>query len=194
MSKSIVNRTACLALMAALLVFLVGATSAKADSVTLTGDYPTLGTALTNSVTETVPATFTSSEFTVPPGFFLFGFTITVSATTIDIAFNGNPGGTASFVPFDGYVFNFTGAPAITGVSLDSASTLPSSEVGLGFTSNEVSVNLEDDTVGAGSSVIIDLTSAAGPPPSVPEPPSLHLLGVGLLALAAAGLRFRQAS
>src|SRR5580704_1471601 len=87
---------------------LAQASTLTGSQVTLTGEYPTLGTALTNSVTETVAATFATAEFTVPPGFFLFGFNTTVGADAIDISYNGDPGGTAVTTSFDGYVFAFT--------------------------------------------------------------------------------------
>jgi hypothetical protein len=170
-------------------VYLAMAALAQASSligsqVTLTGDYPTLGTALTNSVTETVSATFTDSQFTVPPGFFLFGFNTVVGGTTIDIKFNGKPGGTALNVPFDGYVFDFSGAPAITGVSLDPSSTYTSSQAVLGFTADEVSVNLKGQTAASGDEVLVDLTLAGGGGPStVPEPATLPLVAVSLAGL-----------
>jgi hypothetical protein len=157
---------------------LAQASTLTGSQVTLTGEYPTLGTALTNSVTETVAATFATAEFTVPPGFFLFGFNTTVGADAIDISYNGDPGGTAVTTSFDGYVFAFTGAPAITGVSLDPSSTFTSSQIGLGFTADEVSVNLEGQTVSDGSYVQVDVSLA--PTASVPEPQSYALILAGL--------------
>jgi len=165
---------------------LTHASTLTGSLVTLTGDYPTLGTSLTNSVTETAPATFTNSQFTVPPGFFLFGFTTVVGANTIDIKFNGKPGGTANSVAFDGYVFDFSGAPTINGVSLGSSSTYTSSQAVLGFTGTEVSVNLEGQTASAGAEVLVDLTLAGGGggPATVPEPATLPLVVLSLAVLS----------
>jgi hypothetical protein len=167
---------------------LAQASTLTGSQVTLTGDYPTLGTALTNSVTETVPATFTTSEFTVPPDFFLFGFNTTVGADTIDISFNGDPGGTVTTTSFDGYLFAFTGAPTITGVSLDPSSTFTSSQVGLGFTADEVSVNLEGQTVSDGSYVQVDV-SLAPSTSEVPEPQSYAFILAGLGVIGIVKLR-----
>lgn len=91
--------------------------------------------AITNSVTQTVPATFAPGSITPLPGFFLFGVNIAVGATSIDFAFNGNPGGTAPTEPFDGYVFNFAGAPTITGVSLGTKQPEPTSRYSFFFRS-----------------------------------------------------------
>jgi len=109
-----------------------------------------------------------------------------VGANTIDIKFNGKPGGTALHVPFDGYVFDFSGAPTITGVSLDPSSTYTSSQAVLGFTADEVSVNLEGQTASAGAEVLVDLTLAGGGggPATVPEPATLPLVGLSLAVLS----------
>ncbi len=111
-----------------------------------------------------------------------------MGGTTIDIKFNGNPGGTGLTASFLGYVFDFSGAPAITGVSLDPSSTYTSSQAVLGFTADEVSVNLEGQTAASGDEVLVDVslassTGGGGGPATVPEPATLPLVGLSLASL-----------
>jgi len=81
----------------------------------------------------------------------------------------------------------FTGAPTITNVTLDSASTISlvpfagppiSSSSGLSFNADNVLFNLAGDTVTAGQQLILDVQTS---PSAVPEPASIVLLGTGLL-------------
>jgi PEP-CTERM motif len=81
----------------------------------------------------------------------------------------------------------FTGAPAITNVTLDPASTiLPvafigfpvSSPSGISFNANNVLFNLAGDSVIAGQQLMLDVETI---PSAVPEPASVVLLGTGLL-------------
>jgi hypothetical protein len=76
---------------------------------------------------------------------------------------------------FNGFVFTFTGAPAITGVSVDPASTfLPAA---ISQTANQLFVNVASRPYTAGSSLVLDLALAP-----VPEPTSaLLMLGGGLV-------------
>jgi hypothetical protein len=86
---------------------------------------------------------------------------------------------------FNGFDVLFTGAPTITNVTLDSASTiLPvpfigppvSSSSGFSFNGNNVLFNLAGDSVAAGQQLILDVQTSA-----VPEPASVVLLGTALL-------------
>ncbi len=86
---------------------------------------------------------------------------------------------------FNGFDLYFTGAPTITDVTLDPASTIPlvpftgppaSSSSGLSFNGDNVLFNLAGDSVTAGQQVILDVQTSA-----VPEPASVVFFVTGLL-------------
>jgi len=88
---------------------------------------------------------------------------------------------------FNGFNLMFSGAPAITSVTLDAASNiLPvaftgfpiSSPSGVFFNADNVLFNLAGDSVTAGQQLILDVQAG---PSAVPEPASVVLLATGLL-------------
>ena len=108
------------------------------------------------------------------------------------------PAGVASppVSAFDGFDVAFTGAPAITDVTVDPASTIPpvpfsgfpaSSPTGISFNSFNVFVDLAGDSVAVGDQLILDVQT-------VPEPGAMVLLGSALVILAGYKSRvFRKA-
>jgi hypothetical protein len=139
---------------------------------------PTESNRATNAATATVgPAiefpqgTFTSltSSLSVVPA------AVDVGSNYIDIAYSA--GGTTAAGGFNGFVFSFAGAPTITGVSIDPASTY--SPV-VTFDANTVYVNEAGLTLTPTSRALISVTA-------VPEPETYALMlgGMALLGLAA---------
>lgn len=109
-------------------------------------------------------------------------WTATLSATY------GLPVGPGAFNGFN--LEFFTGAPTITNVTLDPASTiLPvpfvgppvSSASGISFNAKNVLFNLAGDSVVAGQKLILNVETS---PSAVPEPGSGVLVGAALLGLA----------
>ena len=67
--------------------------------------------------------------------------------------------------------------------------TFPNTKTHLGLrrvNPNEVQVDITGDVVALGDQLILDLSFSAAPPPPVPEPATIALLGAGLLGLAGA--------
>jgi PEP-CTERM motif-containing protein len=140
-------------------------------------------------VTSGVPPEFPAGTVAFDGSLAVSGSQIIWTATLAETYAAGvaSPGAGA----FNGLALMFTGAPTITNVTLDSASTiLPvpfvgppvSSSSGFSFNGNNVLFNLAGDSVAAGQQLILDVQTS---PSAVPEPASLGLLGAGLLGGAA---------
>jgi hypothetical protein len=126
-------------------------------------------------VTSGVPPEF-------PAGTLAFDGSLAVSGS--QIIWTATLPETYTTAAFNGFNLMFTGAPTITNVTLDPASTiLPvpftgfpvSSSSGFYFNGNNVLFNIAGDSVLAGQQLILDVST-------VPEPASVILLGTGLLA------------
>jgi hypothetical protein len=141
------------------------------SSVTISSNFPTFGTVFSTAGPFTVTSDLALPAFTVPS----FGESFTLTGDQITITSFG----VYDNVAFDGFVFDFTGAPTIISATLDSGSTLAPDAIS--FTGSEIAVNL------AGLSALPnDLTTTidVGTAPSlVPEPTTLTLLTSGLFAL-----------
>jgi PEP-CTERM motif len=98
---------------------------------------------------------------------------------------------------FTGFGFVFFGNVDITDVTVDPASSpafLPIAG-GLTFGATDIFVNLAGDNPATNAELILDVTtSGVTPPPSVPEPPSLGLLAIGLIGLLAIEWRAKRRS
>jgi PEP-CTERM motif len=140
----------------------------------------------TNSPLPIVPVTYLEDSQTAT--------TVSVGDTKITITndfaglFCPSAGCTAG--QFSGYVFTFTGAPDITKVTVDSASSPDFQPVlpgGLSFTATTISVNVNGDNLAVGDQLILDVTS--GSTPTVPEPSTWALMVLGFAGLGFAGWR-----
>lgn len=133
---------------------------------------------VTNLQTATVGPTieFPSDSF-VPTssGFAPVPANIDFGANTLDISYTA--AASALSGGFNGYVFSFAGAPAITGVSVDPSSTyFPA----VSFNANTIFVNEAGLELTSASRVLVNIAA-------VPEPSSLALLFAGLAFVAFAG-------
>jgi PEP-CTERM motif len=146
----------------------------------------------TNSPLPIVPVTYLED--------FLTETTVSVGDTQITITNNA----TGAFCPttpctpgnFSGYVFTFTGAPDITKVTVDNASTPDfypvappaGSPAGLAWTTNSITVNVAGDNLVNGDQLILNVTTA-GSRPTVPEPSTWAMMLLGFAGLGFVGYR-----
>jgi hypothetical protein len=136
-------------------------------------------------VTSGVPPEFPAGSLSFDGSLAVSGSQIIWTATLPERYGTGTASGGAG--AFNGFALGFTGAPTITNVTLDAASTiLPvpfigpplSSSSGFSFNGSNVLFNLAGDSVTAGQQLILDVQTS---PSAVPEPASVVLLGIGLL-------------
>jgi hypothetical protein len=157
----------------------------KADligaDVTITGNFPTLANPYTNALVGTVPVSFpVGSLVSETPPFGVIPSSFDVTADQIIQSYTATE--RAAIASFNGVVYTFVGAPDITNVSVDPMSTQPFTS--LSFTNDSVAVNFSGQLTIDGAMTILDITTGGAPPPSIPEPTSLGLLGSALIMSA----------
>ena len=134
----------------------------------------------------------------VPVDYVLDGLTettVSVGDTRITILNNSAglfcPNATCSPDEFSGFIFTFTGAPDITKVTVDPASSpdfQPTLPGGLAFTATTISVNVNGDNLAVGDQLILDVTTK-GSMTTVPEPSTWAMMLLGFAGLGFAGWR-----
>ena len=136
-------------------------------------------------VTSGVPPEFPAGTVAFDGSLTISGSQIIWTATSPEMysAGTASPGDGA----FNGFDLFFTGAPTITDVTLDLASTISpvpfvgppiSSSSGFSFNGDNVLFNLAGDSVTAGQELILDVQTSAS---AVPEPASVVFLVTGIL-------------
>jgi hypothetical protein len=109
-----------------------------------------------------------------------------VSVSDTQIIWNAYESVTYATSPFNGFELTFSGAPTITNVTVDGATTL--APTGFSFTGDSVWINLSGLSAEDGEQSILDVTTGT----SVPEPATLALMGLGLAGVGV--MRRRKSS
>jgi hypothetical protein len=160
----------------------------QAQAQSLTGSEVTVGAyccsapvaadLVSNTLTRVVgtDVEFPEGSFTATAGGQAFPVDIDVSGSTITLTYSA--GGVAESGGYNGFVFDFDGAPTITGASLDSSGSNYSPIVT--FDATHVFINEAGLTLAPGSSVLVNISA-------VPEPQAYALMvgGLGLLGVMA---------
>jgi hypothetical protein len=147
-------------------------------------DAPNEANRATNFVTATIGSgvEFPEGAFTsLVPGLEPVPSTVDFGANTLDLHYLASA--PAEPGTFDGFIFTFTGAPTITAVTLDPASTL--TPTSFSFTGNSIQINNADLALTPQSRVLLNVTV-------VPEPAAVALMMAGLGVLMVAGRRRRR--
>jgi PEP-CTERM motif len=98
---------------------------------------------------------------------------------------------------FSGYGFFFSSGVDITDVKVDSGSSSDFQPVlpgGLSWTATSITVNVNGDNLAVGDELILDVTTAGGGPPPVPEPATWAMVLLGFAGLGLVGYRRRGGS
>lgn len=141
---------------------LPAAVSLIGSKVTLTEDYPTLGTHLTIPNTQTVGdgIEYLSGSLQLLNFSNIIGSNVDVGASTIGVTYTETA--TAAFGTFNGIVFDFDPAsPRITNAQLDPMSSFNASQVIVTFEAHRVAFSTPGLFIPTGSRILINLTLAS---------------------------------
>jgi hypothetical protein len=153
----------------ALMAYAGVSTVAVAQTATLVGSTvtttlynPNLNTVLGGPTTATVGA----SSPTYPVGAIEGNTSFQINITSHQILYSPLANVTYGNGTFNGFVFIFSNAPTIVGVTLDAASTF--TPAAISYTANSISLNLSGNTVNTNSAAILDvqLQASSGGQPS----------------------------
>jgi hypothetical protein len=133
--------------------------SLNGATVSLSANYPTADDVFTNTVTGTVPVSWPKgSLYGTRNRLVQVNASFDVTGTQVTETFLANARlGTGTF---NGPVYKFTGAPAITQVTVDPQSDPAVAPTGISFTANSISVNDSGLNVTNGAKQILDVTFA----------------------------------
>ena len=104
---------------------------------------------------------------------------IDIDFGTSAVSFLAKSNSTAHPGTFNGFVFTFSGAPAILNVTINPISNF--TPVNLAFTSNSITINFAGRSVTSASRALFDITLAPVPAPSAATTFAAGILALGLL-------------
>jgi hypothetical protein len=130
-----------------------------------------------------------ASTPTFPNGSIIGNTAFQINITGDQIIYNPLTDVTYGSGPFNGFVFDFAGAPTITGVTLDGSSNFVPFD--FSFTDNSIDLNLSGNSVNIDSVATLDVAFGTQ---SVPEPFTLSLFGAGLAGAVAFRRRKKKAA
>ena len=133
--------------------------SLNGSTVSLSANYPTADEVFTNTVTGTVPVSWPKGTlYGIKNKLVQVNASFDVTGTQVTETFLMSARlGTGTF---NGPVYKFTGAPAITKVTVDPQSDPAVAPTGIAFTADSISVNDSGLTVTNGAKQILDVTFA----------------------------------
>jgi hypothetical protein len=133
--------------------------SLNGSTVSLSANYPTADEVFTNTITGTVPVSWPKGTlYSTRNKLVQVNASFDVTGTQVTEAFLMSARlGTGTF---NGPVYKFTGAPAITKVTVDPQSDPSVAPTGIAFTADSISVNDSGLTVTNGAKQILDVTFA----------------------------------
>jgi hypothetical protein len=161
------------------------------STVTVVGRYPTFNSVTTYPATATVGQGVEFTRLDVVPGFGVSFLPVAfdVGSSTIDLGYGYAYSG--SRASFDGPVFTFDSQSAkIVGVTANANSSANYGQIQIGWTDNQVTFNFAQMAgFSPGANFRFDVALAP-----VPEPSTLSLSAIGLLALLSVSLMARPSS
>jgi hypothetical protein len=128
-------------------------------TVELSANYPTAADVFTNTVTGTVPASWPQGTLHGTRNLVQVNASFDVTGTQVTETFLMTA--RLGVGTFNGPVYKFTGAPAITNVTVDPHSDPAVAPTGIAFTANSISVNDSGLNVTNGAKQILDVTFSA---------------------------------
>ena len=133
--------------------------SLNGSTVSLSANYPTADEVFTNTITGTVPVSWPKGAlYSTRNKLMQVNASFDVTGTQVTETFLMSARlGTGTF---NGPVYKFTGAPAITKVTVDPQSDPSVAPTGIAFTADSISVNDSGLTVTNGAKQILDVTFA----------------------------------
>ena len=112
---------------------------------------------ISNTVSGTVPVSFPVGSLkggtVIPVSLNVTAGQVTLTSEAIEQAAGGS---------FNGYVYTFSGAPAITNVTVDPLTSPAVVPTSISFTSTSIDVNVSGLHYPSGAKQILDITTAAG--------------------------------